>query len=438
VARSKPPRIEPEYTLRIDDLAQDGRGVARHDGKAQFVAGALPGERVLARRVRRHRDYDEAQVVSVEEPSPHRVEPACAHFGTCGGCVLQHYAPAAQVDSKHAALVDALARIGKVAPARELPALTGPSFGYRRRARLSVKRVEKKNKLLVGFRETDGRFVADLARCETLVPEVGHRLEGLAALIDGLDARLAIPQVEVSAGDAAIALTFRHLQALSEGDLERMRAYGAEAGLAIYLQSGGPDSVVALAAPPEGLWYALGALKLQFEPLDFIQVNGQMNVAMVRHALALLDPGPGDRVLDLFCGLGNFTLPIAERAGSVVGVEGDRDLVARARLNAVRNGLERAEFVAADLFADQRQAPWAAAPYDLMLLDPPRAGAREVLEYLPRKGVRRVVYVSCHPASLARDAGTLVREHGYTFKAAGVMDMFPHTAHVESIAMFER
>jgi 23S rRNA (uracil1939-C5)-methyltransferase len=429
-----------EFELQIADLSHDGRGVARLDGKAIFVVGALAGERVRVRRTARHKQYDEAEVVAVLEPSPLRAAPRCAHYGVCGGCNLQHLDSAAQIAAKQDTMLENLQRIGHVVPERVLPALTGEPWGYRRRARLSAKLVEKKGRVLVGFRERNGRYVADIQRCEVLHPSVGARVGELAALVASLDAARFIAQIEVSVGDAVTALVFRHLADLGEADLERLRAYGEHSGLAILLQSGGPDTVRALHPRTVQLSYGLPhfGVALAFEPLDFVQVNGAMNERMIEHALALLAPRADDSVLDLFCGLGNFTLPLARKAGQVVGVEGDAGLVARARENAARNGLSNCTFHTADLAADQADAPWAKHDYAAILLDPARAGAEAVLRYLPRRATRRVVYVSCHPGSLARDAGVLVQQHGFTLRAAGVMDMFPHTAHVESIALFER
>jgi 23S rRNA (uracil1939-C5)-methyltransferase len=429
-----------ELELTIDDLSHEGRGVAHVDGKAWFVAGALPGERVRARRTAKHRQYDEAEVVEVLEASPDRVLPACPHFGTCGGCSLQHLAPAAQIAAKQRTLLENLERIGHVTPTKVLAPLQGAPWGYRRRGRLSAKWVEKKGRMLVGFRETNGRFVAELTRCPVLHPAIGERIEPLARLIESMAARSEIPQVEFAVGDGQGALVFRHLVELGAEDRARLVCFARETGLYIYLQPGGLDSVQALEPADAALAFALPAydVTLAFRPLDFIQVNDDINARMIDHALALLDPQPTDRVLDLFCGLGNFTLPLARRTAHVTGVEGEAGLVQRARDNASRNGIGNVEYHAANLAEDQRDAPWARARHDLILLDPPRAGAAEVLAYLPRKDTRRVVYVSCHPASLARDAGVLVREHRFRLVAAGVMDMFPHTGHVESIAVFER
>jgi 23S rRNA (uracil1939-C5)-methyltransferase len=294
--------------------------------------------------------------------------------------------------------------------------------------------------MLVGFRETNGRYVADIERCEVLLPAVGERIAAITAMLESLEGKREIPQIEIAAGDNLVALVFRHLQPLSNADTQALTRFGQANDLAIFLQPGGIDSVAPLWPAGAQLNFELPAydVTLDFHPLDFIQVNGGMNRRMIDHALALLDPQPSDRVLDLFCGLGNFTLPLARRAAQVVGVEGEAGLVQRARDNATKNGIANATFHSADLAADQRATAWAKADYELLLLDPPRSGADAVLDYLPRKSTRRVVYVSCHPASLARDAGILVDKHGFKLTSAGVMDMFPHTAHVESIALFER
>ena len=429
------------FQIQILDLSHDGRGVARReDGKAVFVAGALPGETVLAEPTARSRRFDEARTLEVLTASPERVPPRCPHFGTCGGCVLQHLAEDRQIVAKERVLLENLERIGKVVPGRVLEPLTADSWGYRRKGRFSVRRVNKKDKTLVGFREQDPRFVADLGQCHTVIPQIGMKIQALAALVDGLQAREQIPQIEFIAGDDAIALTVRHLAPLDEADRAALAAFGREHGFSIFLQPKGPDSVHPLGGQAPALSFRLPQweVELAFEPLDFIQVNAGLNQKMIARALELLDAQAGERVLDLFCGLGNFTLPLARTVAEVVGVEGDAGLVARARANAQRNGLGNAQFFAADLTTDQRGTPWMRAGFDKLLLDPPRSGADEVLKQLPLQGIDRIVYVSCHPGSLARDAGFLVHERGYRLVAAGVMDMFPHTAHVESIALFER
>jgi 23S rRNA (uracil1939-C5)-methyltransferase len=438
------------FSADILDLSHDGRGVARrepghaHAGKTVFVAGALPGERVLARQTARSRHFDEADTVEVATPSPHRVAPRCMHFGVCGGCALQHLEATQQILAKQRVLLENFERIGHVAPGSVLPPLLGDAWGYRRKGRVSVRRVEKKDKTLVGFRERDPRFVADLVECHTVVPALGAAIPALSALVDGLQARRDIPQIEFIVGDPGeafdgVALVFRHLQPLGEGDLAALRAFGEARRFAIFLQPGGVDSVHPLwpTAPQLAFRLAPWDIDFGFRPLDFIQVNASLNEKMIARTLELLDVRAGERVLDLFCGLGNFTLPLARVAAEVVGVEGDAGLVARARENAARNGLGNAAFHAADLTQDQRGTAWMRQGFDRLLLDPPRSGAIDVLKQLPLERFGRIVYVSCHPASLARDAGYLVNERGWRLASAGVMDMFPQTAHVESIAVFE-
>jgi 23S rRNA (uracil1939-C5)-methyltransferase len=439
VARSRS-KLHQVFDLDIDGLTHDGRGVGRREGKAVFVSGALPGETVRAEQTGRNRHFDEAKTLAVLKPADERVPARCPHFGTCAGCVLQHLEESHQIAAKQGVLVENLRRIGHVEAGRVLPPLTDAAWGYRRKGRFSVRYVEKKGKTVVGFRETNPRFVADLSICHTIVPEIGLRIPEIAALVDSLDGKRTLPQIEFIAGDEAVALVFRHLEPLSAADIERLLAFARDSGFAVFLQPGGVDSVQALWPEQVPLSFAIAGqeVSLAFRPLDFIQVNAGLNGKMVASALDLLDPQPGDRVLDLFCGLGNFTLPLARRAGRVVGVEGDAGLVARARENAVRNGLDNVEFHAADLAKDLRGEGWMQAGFDKLLLDPPRAGAAEVLAQLPLEGIARIVYVSCHPGSLARDAGFLVRERGYRLVAAGAMDMFPQTAHVESIALFEK
>ena len=434
-------------TVSINDLSHDGRGVARwpeghaQAGKTVFVAGALPGETVVVQQTARSRHFDEAKTLEVVDASTDRVPPRCPHFGTCGGCVLQHLAEDRQIACKQQVLLDNLQRIGHVTPGEVLPPLVDAAWGYRRKGRFSVRRVEKKDKTLVGFREQDPRFVADIGECHVVVPQLGFKVAALGALVDSMDGRRDIPQIEFIAGDDATALVFRHLQPLSEGDRAKLAAFGEAHGLAIFLQPGGLESVHPLDGEAPRLAFRLPQwdVELQFRPLDFIQVNASLNQAMIARALDLLDVQPGERVLDLFCGLGNFSLPLARVAGegSVVGVEGDAGLVQRARDNAAHNGLANVQFHAADLAKDLAGQAWMKQGFDKLLLDPARSGAIEVLRQLPLKGIKRIVYVSCHPGSLARDAGYLVNERGWRLASAGVMDMFPHTAHVESIAVFD-
>ncbi|MFT4046494.1 MAG: 23S rRNA (uracil(1939)-C(5))-methyltransferase RlmD [Solimonas sp.] len=499
-----------EFTADIIDLDHEGRGFARVDGKATFIADALPGERVRFQYLRTSRDVDEGRCVAVETPSPYRVDPACAHFGLCGGCSMQHLAPDQQIAFKQKQLLDQLERSGKVTPAEVAAPITGPVWGYRRRARLGVKDVPKKGgpdtaperseagpggaaearadngeigaaearsrthpagprvagRVLVGFRERESSFLAALERCRVVDPRVGEKLRELGALIGALSIRRAVPQIEVACAADRVALVFRVLQAPSEADREQLRAFGGREGFDIYLQTGGPDSIRPLnedvaqrrhspspatrergqpsaeadgglraAAPleysPDG-----SPLSLRFEPTDFIQVNGFISQQTVNRALDWLDLAPGERVLELFCGLGNFSLPLARRGAQVLAVEGESGLVRRARENAQRNGLD-VRFEKADLFMADGTESWLQPAFDKVLLDPPRAGAKEILPIVAKRKPKRIVYVSCHPGTLARDAGMLVHEFGYQLARAGVMDMFPHTSHVESMALFE-
>jgi len=428
-----------EITVDVADLSHDGRGVARGaDGKVLFVAGALPGERVRARLTRRPKHADDAETIAVEAPSPDRTAPGCRHFGVCGGCSLQHLAPPAQALFKQKQLLDALERIGHVRSDAVAAPLMGPPWGYRRRARLSVRHVAKKGGVLVGFRERESPYVAQLETCEVLDPRVGHKLAALAECVGRLNAATLVPQIEIAATDDAVGLVFRVMQPPSEADCAILQEFGEREGFQIYLQTGGLDSIRPLAPPAAPLTFSpAGGLRLEFEPADFIQVNDAVNRQMVAQALAWLAARPGDAVLELFCGLGNFSLPLAQAGARVTAVEGDRSLVERARRNAQRNGLE-VRFEKADLFVPDAQWPWLRERYAAVLLDPPRAGAREVLPHVVAGRPERIVYVSCHPATLARDAGELVQRHGYRLSRAGVLDMFPHTNHVESMALFER
>lgn len=428
----------PILELDIVDLASDGRGVARHGQKAVFVKGALTGERVRAQVIKPHRQYDDAVAIEVLQASPARVAPPCAHTDVCSGCSLQHLSVTAQIELKQKHLIDSLERIGKVAPQRLLPALQRETLGYRRKARLSVKFVDKKNAALVGFREDNGRYVADIERCETIDPRVGVLIAPLKLLVSALSVRRELAQIEVAAGDR-VALVFRHLAPLAAEDRELLRQFGALHGVEIVLQPGGIDSLTTLdGTAPSELRYAVeDGLWLNYRPLDFVQVNDSVNRAMIAQALELLDAGKDDSVLELFCGLGNFTLPLGRRVGSVVGVEGDDGLLERAARNAAQAGLDNIRYAAADLSQDHRDAWWAQDSYTRLLLDPPRAGADHALAYLPGSRVQRIVYVSCHPATLARDAAMFCAR-GFKLDAAGVMDMFPHTSHVESMALFVR
>ena len=419
-------------------LNHDAEGVVR-SGKTAFVPGALPGERIRFRRRRPQKQFDYGELLEVVSPSADRVVPRCAHFGVCGGCALQHLSPAAQLAAKEQELRETLLRVAQLEPERWLPPLTGPHWNYRRRARLGVKDVAKKERVLVGFRERAKPYIADLNRCEILAEPVASLLIPLAALIERLSVRAQLPQIEVAVAENATALVLRVLQPLTASDRDLLAAFARDHQVEFLLQPGGPQTVTALTEPATDLYYSLPefALQLRFQPLDFVQINAGLNAAMIHQALELLGTGPDDRVLDLFCGLGNFSLPLAQRAAAVVGVEGDASLVVRARDNAAHNGLSNAEFHSADLAQPDQEARFWRDSYSQVLLDPPRAGAREVLRSIAALAPRRIVYVSCHPGTLARDLGELTHEHGYVVRAAGVLDMFPHTTHVESMALLE-
>ncbi|ABI56703.1 23S rRNA (uracil(1939)-C(5))-methyltransferase RlmD [Alkalilimnicola ehrlichii MLHE-1] len=437
--RRRLPR-EP-FEIAITGLSHEGRGIAHHDERTLFVHGALPGERVRAVYTKRRRSVAEARVVEVVSPAPERIAPHCPHFGVCGGCSLQHLTPERQVELKQSVLMEQFHHMGGVQPERVLAPLTGAPWGYRRKARLAVKHVPRKGGVLVGFREKHSPFVAEMDRCPVLDPRVGERLTELGRLIEGLSIPDRVPQIEVALGDETGALVFRNLAPLTAADLNRLAGFARDSGLAVYQQPGN-EATMALVHDPVGrrLDYALPGhgVRLGFRPGDFTQVNAEINRAMVDQALDLLAVEPGQRVLDLFCGLGNFTLPLARRASEVVGVEGAEALVERGRENALRNGLDNVRFYGADLTLAAADQPWATGGFDRVLLDPPRSGAFEVLGLVAALGPKRIVYVSCGPATLARDAGELVHRHGYRLTAAGVMDMFPHTAHVESMAVFQR
>lgn len=424
----------------IESLSHDGRGIARIEGKTVFVDGALAGENVSFLYTRLHKKYDEAKVVSVENASVDRVEAKCQHFGICGGCSLMHMSPEAQLSLKQDTLKEQMSHFGQLTPEQWLAPLTGPLWGYRRKARLGVRYVTKKEKVLVGFREKGTPYLAELTQCEVLDPRVGLRLEELGKMIASLEAYNRIAQIEVAMDDANTALVFRNMDPLCETDKQKLINYGQLHDLWIYQQPGGPDTVMPLWPEDPQLHYAPEeGLRLEFAPGDFTQVNAGINHKMIAKAIELLDLQETDRVLDLFCGLGNFTLPLAKRVNSVVGVEGDKSLVAHAQRNAAINGLANAEFELADLTVTQlKDYPWAQAGFTKVLLDPPRSGAFEVLGQIAALGAETIVYVSCNPATLARDAGELVNEYGYRLVQTGIMDMFPHTSHVESIALFKK
>lgn len=444
---------DSEEWLQVESLDLEGQGVAhRSNGKVVFIEGALPGERVRVNVARRKNQWEQGQVSAIARESSQRVRPGCPHFGlhagACGGCKVQHLHPSAQIATKQRVLEDNLSHLAKVVPERILRPLQGPAWGYRHRARLSVRHVVKKGAVLVGFHERKSRYVADMTVCPVLPPRISGLLPSLRGLIASMQARDRLPQIELSVGDDVSALVLRHLEPLAAQDLALLRAFAAEHGVQWWLQPGGPDTAVPLDAGGAELNYRLPEFELTipFNPTEFTQVNMGINRVLVGQALRQLDAQPGDRVIDWFCGLGNFTLALARQAREVLGLEGSQVLVQRARDNAVRNGLGgRTRFEASNLFELDAAglAAWGRA--DRWLVDPPREGAFALAkaaadlasnpEWAPPQ---RIVYVSCNPATLARDAGLLVHQGGYVCSAAGVVDMFPHTAHVESLAVFDR
>jgi 23S rRNA (uracil1939-C5)-methyltransferase len=433
-------------TVVITALDQEGRGVARVGGKATFVEGALIGEEVAVEILRRKPNYDLARMTELVAASPTRTAPPCPHFGVCGGCSLQHLEASAQIAVKQRVLEDALWHIGRIRAGELLPPIHGSPWGYRHRARLSVRDVPRKGGVLVGFHERKSSFVADMTSCLVLPQRVSALLPELRRLVEALSIRNRLPQIELAVGDAPdggiiVALVFRVLAPPTPEDEQRLHDFAAQHDVEIYLQPQGPASVRPLRPPARRLAYALPefGVTIEFGPTDFTQVNAAMNRMLVRRAVALLEPQSGDAIADFFCGLGNFTLPIARRGANVTGVEALRDLVRRAECNAAANGLAGlTRFALADLFAATPESVAAIGPLDKALLDPPREGAVALVKALPDERLRRIVYVSCNPATLARDASVLVRQRGFELAAAGVANMFPHTAHVESIALFTR
>lgn len=426
----------------IESLDHEGRGFARIDGKAVFIEGALPGETVEYRVHRSRPNYDQGEAVRVLKPSAQRVTPRCRHFGTCGGCSMQHLDPLAQAATKQRVLEDALWHVGKVRAEIIYSAIQGPAWGYRHRARLGVRLVPKKGGVLIGFHERRSSYIADMQSCDVLPPHVSALVPALKVLIAGLSIADRLPQVEIAVSDTATVLVFRNLLALTRADEVSLSAFADAHGVQVWLQPTGPDSIVPLwPKNGPGLAYTLPEfdVRMDFRATDFTQVNVSTNRLLIRRAMQLLDPQAGERIADLFCGLGNFSLPIARRGATMVGVEGSDALVARALENARRNGLaERCEFHAANLFEATEDSLAALGRLDKLLIDPPREGAIAVVKALgPAQLPPRIVYVSCNPATLARDAAVLVREKGYVLRGAGIANMFPQTSHVESIALFE-
>lgn len=427
----------------IESLDHEARGITRQDGKTIFVEGALPGELVEYASYRRKPNYEQAHLIQVLKPASARVEPECPHFGVCGGCVMQHLAPDVQVAVKQRILEDTLWHIGRVKPEQLLQPIQGPTWGYRRKARLGVRNVPKKGGVLVGFHERRSSYIADIRSCSILHPAVSDLLLPLRDLIGALSIRERLPQIEVAVGDHCVALVLRIMDPLSPEDEALLKVFADKHQVVFYLQPKGPDTTYRFyPTPGPELHYLLPEfdLKMNFRPLDFTQVNHDINRVLIRRSLELLMPEPGDRIADLFCGLGNFTFPIARRGAKVLGVEGSSTLVERGREIAESNELSsQADFMEANLFECTPESLAALGVFDKMLIDPPREGALEVVNSLSdENNPHRIVYVSCNPATLARDAGILVNEKGYRLKAVGVVNMFPHTAHVESIVVFER
>ena len=434
-------RREPE-TATITGVTHDGRGIAATDGKKVFVAGALEGESVTFVRRKSHRNFDDAELLEIHEPSADRIDAKCAAYGRCGGCSLQHVSTDRQRAIKEQTLRDNLERIARVEPVDWLEPMTGPEWHYRRRARLAVKDVHGKGRALVGFRERHAPFITDMQRCEVLAQPLDGLIEPLSGLIGKLSIRARLPQIEVAVAENAVALVFRVLDPPTPADEAHFRTFGMTHDLRIYLQTGGPDTVALLYpdAIEEPLYYTLPEfdVRVDFEPIDFVQVNAGINQRMVHFAVEQLAVETDDRVLDLFCGIGNFSLPLARKAGLVLGVEGLESLTRRAATNAAANGLDNVSFRVADLSKIDGTESWVREGWDRMLLDPARSGAAEVVSRMDVFAPQRIVYVSCHPGTLARDAGTLVHEQSYRLESAGIIDMFPHTAHVESIAVFTK
>jgi len=427
--------------VTIESLSHDGRGVAHVDGKVVFIDEALPNEEVEFVYTDSRRDYAEGKVQTLLKPAPERVEAECAHYGMCGGCSFQHVEETAQIQFKQGLLVEQFEKIGKLTISQLWEPLTGQHWGYRRKARMGVKYVAKKNRVLVGFRERRNPFLADIEQCIVMHPIVGTKLMALSEMIGGLTIKAKIPQIEVAIGENVCVLAIRVMEPPTEEDKTRISEFAKQHGLMIYLQPKGPDTITAL-YPPEPILpeYDLPdhGINFQYKPTMFTQVNADINRKMINRVLDTLQLTKEDVVLDLFCGLGNFTLPLAKYAGRVVGIEGDLPLVNHAKENALRNGIDNVEFYRADLSKDCSDQAWMNQHYNKILLDPSRAGASEILHYFKKWQPEQIVYVSCNPSTLARDAGILVNELGYKLIKAGVMDMFPQTAHVESIALFEK
>ena len=438
--RRKRKLMEQAIEVTIEDLSHDGRGIARVDGKVMFVSGALPDEKVMAKHTGGNKNFEEGEVLEVIKASADRVEPKCQFYAVCNGCSMMHLAPSKQIAFKQNTLKQNLLKMAKIEPLNWLDVLQADSWHYRRRARLSVRWVIAKDKVLVGFREKNGRYVADMDYCEVLQQPLDSLLKPLAEMIESLLIKQHIAQIEASIADNDIALIIRHLKPIHQKDEAILLDFAKKHAIRIFLQSKGPKTIVELTKNNSALYFDMPdySVRMEFLPSDFIQVNAKMNQKMIAQALELLDISENDTVLDLFCGLGNFTLPLAKSVKKVIGIEGEESLVQRAKHNAKINKLENVFFYTADLRKNHADSEWFQQDFSKILIDPPRSGAWEVLPLIAASSADTLLYVSCHPASLARDTDRLVNEFGFKLIKAGVMDMFPHTSHVESMALFIR
>lgn len=437
--RKKLPR--EAVAASIQSLSHEGRGIAYIDDKITFIRGALPGEEILFRYTNQRAKFNEGITTEVLTASDQRVSAECHYYGVCGGCSLQHLDHPAQIQHKQSVLVEQLHTIGNAHAEDILPPLTGARFAYRRKARLGVKYVNKKEKLLIGFREVGSNFIAEIDQCEVLHPSIGKRISALQELISDLSIKDKIPQLEVAVGDENSVIIIRHLAAFTDDDLQQLKIFEDQHNIEFHLQSSGPDSIIKLSPDKNRLLqYTLSDhdIVIEFSANDFTQVNFDINRQMINRVISFLKLNKNDTVLDLFCGLGNFTLPIAKYCHHVTGIEGNSELVKRAYFNAQLNNLSNVTFIAMDLDQDNLAQQFSDKRFNKLLLDPARSGADKILHQLPLKNVETIVYVSCNPATLARDSAILIHEKGYKLINAGIMDMFPHTSHVESIAVFKQ
>ncbi len=440
--RYKKKLSQEPITADIETLSHDGRGIAHINEKIIFIRNALPDEKVLFKYTNTRSTFDEGIAIKILKPSPNRVTPLCPHYNLCGGCSLQHMDHNSQIQHKQQVLLDQLQHFGHVQPKEILPPIIGSNFGYRNKARLGVRFVSKKDKVLVGFREQNGRYITDMTNCKILHETIGEKILALRELIASLENFDVIPQIEVAVGDKQAALIFRHLKPLSESDQDKLCRFAQTNQIECYLQPHKIESIHKIwpIDTPDRLTYQIPTqnIELSFHPTDFTQINSSINTQMINLAIDLLEPNANDNILDLFCGLGNFSTPLAKHCQSVTGIEVSQNMIQRAKNNAKHNGLTNINFHVADLTQDIAAATWTTQKFTKILLDPPRSGALEIMQHIRLLNPEKIVYVSCNPSTLARDADILTHQHGYTLEKAGIMDMFPHTSHVESIALFTR